>query len=433
MWHLFRSEVGDHLLSVEGSRIFDLDAEHALRLRIGDPTIRAAIDALVLQQPDEAMSLVPEVTPQALSLNVSNACNLTCTYCYAGRGAFGGAQPAPMAWHVARAAIDRLFAVSDPARPITIGFMGGEPFVARGLIHEAVGYAAGRAGGRVVGFSVTTNGTLLREEDLDLLRNHRFAVTLSLDGGRAVQDRQRPLRVRSSHDALAGPVQALLRNPGSAQIGARATVMRGSLGLFDNFNDILDLGFSEAGFSPLRSRGHEGALHDADWPEYLAQMKRIAQGELARARAGEPIRLTNLAVALKQLHRGASSPYPCGAGGGYFSVGHDGTWYACHRAIGKEDYALGSNEGLDGDRRRDFLKKMHVHSQVPCRTCWARYLCGGGCHHEVEARTEASCDHVRGWLEFCLEAYGELSSVRPDWFASATSVTAVPLQEERRP
>ena len=62
----------------------------------------------------------------------------------------------------------------------------------------------------------------------------------SLDGGRAVQDRQRPLRLRSSHDALLGPVQALLREPGLAQVGARATVMRGSLGLFDNFHDILE-------------------------------------------------------------------------------------------------------------------------------------------------------------------------------------------------
>ena len=432
MWHLVRSQVGDHLLSVDGSRIFDLDAEHADRLRAGDPTMRAAIDALVLQQPGESMDLVPEVTPQSLSLNVSNACNLSCTYCYAGRGAFDGAQPVGMSWHVARAAIDQLFAVSDPARPITVGFMGGEPFVARALIHEAVAYVAERAGGRAVGFSVTTNGTLLREEDVRLLRSHRFAVTVSLDGGRAVQDRQRPLRLRSSHDALAGPVQALLREPGFARVGARATVMRGSLGLFHNFHDILALGFSEAGFSPLRSQRHEGALQDADWLEYLAQMTRIARGELARARAGEPIRLTNLAVALKQLHRGASSPYPCGAGGGYFSVGHDGRWYACHRAIGNDDYALGSSEGLDGGRRRDFLKKRHVHAQAPCRTCWARYLCGGGCHHEIEARTQASCDHVRGWLEFCLEAYGELSAVRPDWFTSAGGATT-PLHEERTP
>jgi uncharacterized protein len=134
---------------------------------------------------------------------------------------------------------------------------------------------------------------------------------------------------------------------------------------------------------------------------------------LKRFRRGLPIRLTNLAVALKQLHRGASSPYPCGAGGGYFSVSSQGRWYACHRAIGERAYELGSNEGLDEARRRDFLLQRHVHAQTACGSCWARYLCSGGCHQEAAARTPASCDFIRGWLDFCLKAYCELTA-RPE-------------------
>jgi uncharacterized protein len=59
-------------------------------------------------------------------------------------------------------------------------------------------------------------------------------------------------------------------------------------------------------------------------------------------------------------------------------------------------------------RRRRFLEDRHVHAQTDCRTCWARYLCSGGCHQEAESRTAESCDFVRGWLEFCLTAYCEL-------------------------
>jgi uncharacterized protein len=54
----------------------------------------------------------------------------------------------------------------------------------------------------------------------------------------------------------------------------------------------------------------------------------------------------------------------------------------------------------------------------PCRGCWARYLCGGGCYHEVERRGRIGCDYIRGWLEFCLESYAELSSMRPDYFVT---------------
>jgi uncharacterized protein len=121
------------------------------------------------------------------------------------------------------------------------------------------------------------------------------------------------------------------------------------------------------------------------------------------------LRLTNLAVALKQLHRGAASPYPCGAGGGYFSVAADGRWYACHRAIGDGRFRMGDNSGLDADRRRAFLLARHVHAQEGCGTCWARYLCSGACHQEMSSRSQASCDFIRAWLDFCLRAYCELS------------------------
>ena len=47
-----------------------------------------------------------------------------------------------MEWATARAAIDRLVTEAEPSAPITIGFLGGEPFVNRRLIHQVVEYAA---------------------------------------------------------------------------------------------------------------------------------------------------------------------------------------------------------------------------------------------------------------------------------------------------
>jgi uncharacterized protein len=189
------------------------------------------------------------------------------------------------------------------------------------------------------------------------------------------------------------------------------------LDLEDRFDAILALGFPEVGFSPLRGGGDAAAvLRGSDWADYLSCLVRLASAELAVARSGGPIRLTNLAVALKQLHRGASSPYPCGAGGGYFSVSAAGKWYACHRAIGAPAYELGDSQGLDAGRRDRFLSERHVHAQAACRMCWARYLCSGGCHQEASARTDSSCGFIRGWLDFCLAAYCELADRRPDYF-----------------
>jgi uncharacterized protein len=421
-FHRFRSPFGEHILVVPYSRIFDLSPGGAAAFDDGmSGDHPGALNALIgsLGEPGQGESpldVVVAPAPQSISLNVSSSCNLSCSYCYAARGSFDGAQPDPMVWDTAQTAIDALLARANRAYPITIGFLGGEPFANRALIHRSIGYAAdkGAARGLDVRFSVTTNGTLLRADDIALLRSHRIAVTISIDGGTHIQDHQRPgggSRTRGSFAALARATAPLLANPGHAQIAARATVARHNFDLEQRFNDILALGFAEVGFSPLRmDKGGGDALGDGDWLPYLNALTHVANGELARLRHGLPIRLSNLAIALKQLARGASSPYPCGAGGGYFSVASDGRWYACHRAIGSSEFEMGDSAGLNEIRRGAFLEERHVHAQAACQRCWARYLCSGSCHQEATARSDSSCGFVRGWLDFCLSAYCELST-----------------------
>jgi uncharacterized protein len=86
--------------------------------------------------------------------------------------------------------------------------------------------------------------------------------------------------------------------------------------------------------------------------------------------------------------------------------------------IDNPEFAMGTAQsGLDQEARLRLLRSRHVDGITPCKSCWARYLCGGGCYHEVNLRGRPGCDYIRGWLRFCLEAYVELSTLRPEWFA----------------
>ena len=417
LWHTFQSAVGTHVLVLEGSQIFDIDPDLIPAFEQGASTAAALLAPALAQGRRTQVYQVPDVPPQSLSLNVSASCNLSCSYCYAGQGHFGGAQAAPMNWEVARGAIDRLLAGADRTAPVTVGFLGGEPFINRSLIHRAVKYGAhrGRALGQEVRFAVTTNGTLLTPADLDLLRRYPFAVTVSIDGDRQTQETQRP---GFPFERLVQQLQPLLTDPGLAQVSARATVQRSFDDLTERYDAIYDLGFRDIGFSPVRVG--KGCFHEQDWSRYLDTSVALGRRELEQLVAGQETAFSNLVIALRQLHRGHCSPYPCGAGGGYFSVAVDGTWYACHRAIGNPDYALGNNAGLNQVLRQTFLQTRHVQAQTDCQTCWARYLCSGSCHQEAATRTTASCNFIRQWLDFCLNAYCTLSHHQNQWFSGDT-------------
>jgi len=327
---------------------------------------------------------------------------------------------------IALRAIDQLID-GAAGRRATIGFIGGEPFLHRSLVHRCVTYATARAAraGVPVAFSVATNATLLRDDDVDLLRSHEFAVSVSIDGDAAIHDRHRPRRDGTgSHARACAAIAPLLAAPGKARVVARATVTRDDLRVTERLTALLDAGFLEVGVSPARTGPDPRlVLRSSDWPRFLAEMIRAATGELARLRASRDagFGFSNLAIALKEIHRGSCRALPCGAGQSYVSLGADGHYYTCHRTVGHPGFELGGlDDGPAADKRRAFVTARDVDVQEPCRTCWARYLCGGGCHAEVTAVGRDGCDYIRGWLEFCLATYSDLLDERPDLFGLFT-------------
>lgn len=413
--HLIETSLGRHLFIADGSRLFDAGLELFARCEAAMASSKpGALDDLLRRvglggEPfidDEPLEPPPV---RALSLAIAQKCNLGCAYCYAEQGDFG-AQPKNMSTDDALRAVDLLIEAAEPDARLNLAFLGGEPLVNRSALRQATRRARelAQARGARISFSITTNGTLLTEDDARFFEDYGFAVTISLDGSREQHDALRPFKSgRGSFEAIMRRVEPLLRMQRAMQVTARVTVTPCNLALKATLDEFVAAGFHSVGFSPMLSApGNRGEMDADSLERMLGEMIDCGREYERRVRVGQRYPFANMVNAMREIHRGTHRPYPCGAGAGYLGVSADGELAACHRFVGDAEGAMGSlGEGVDRERQRDWLAARHVHRQEPCRSCWARYLCGGGCHHEVLGRGRPACDYIRGWLHYCLEAY----------------------------
>jgi len=414
---LLETELGGHVFVTDGSRLYD--ADDGLFGRIETAMEAGGVAAVLARAGLDGGPFIDgtPLSPQpihALSLAVAQKCNLGCTYCYAEQGSFGGAAK-NMPWETAKEAVELLVSGAAEGARLNLAFLGGEPLVNRPVIRAATRHAAALAKDRglEITFSITTNGTLVTAEDAEFFEEHGFAVTVSLDGPREAHDALRPYKSgRGSFDRIFRNVTALLAEQREMQVSARVTVTPRNLDLPRTLDQFIEAGFHSVGFSPLlASPTGQDEMERDDLERMLDGMIACGRAFERHTLAGRRYPFANMLNAIKEIRRGTHRPYPCGAGAGYLGVSADGELAACHRFVGDDAGSMGSLAiGVDRGRQAEWLAERHVDRQEPCRSCWARYLCGGGCHHEVIARGRPACDYIRGWLHYCLEAYIRLEA-----------------------
>jgi uncharacterized protein len=419
---LFETEFGHHLFLTNGSQVYSIPGNVADDLaRSGGNHFDVLESYGLLSPPFISDEPILEPPIRAISLAIAQTCNLGCVYCYAQQGSFGG-ESRTMDRATAYGAIDLLLKEARTGDRVQVTYLGGEPLANRQLLRASTEYAVSQAApkGVEVRFSITTNGTLLAEDDGEFFEQHGFAVTISLDGESELHDSLRPFKGgKGSYDQTLRRVQPLLKRQARMQVSARVTVTPQNLALPRILDAFVAMGFHSVGFSPmLSSPGGECEMDPDSLERMLEQMMECGREFEKSLAQGTRYPFLNIVNALREIHKGTHRPYPCGAGAGYFGVSADGGLYACHRFVGDESGRMGDlTEGIDRPRRNAWLADRHVHFQVPCRECWARYLCGGGCHHEVLRRGRPACDYIRGWLKYCLEAYLRTLEKCPSYFA----------------
>jgi uncharacterized protein len=380
---------------------------------------------------------VPKILPlkpvplQTLVVNVTNQCNLSCTYCYEyGEDKIvdteNGKQPKFMTAETARASVDFALRESRESARAHITFFGGETLMNFPVLKSTIAYARQRAAevGKDIDFSLTTNATLLRPDVIDFLADERVGVTISIDGPEDLQNKFRVFKSGiGSYDIAAPKIKALLARHRTRPIGARVTLTRQTLDVRRIYRHLTeDIGFWEVGFAPVTTApSRDYAIGDRGFDELLRQFRELAADYLQAALGNRHHGFSNLRETLQEIHQGHAKAYPCGAGLGLMGVATDGDVALCHRFAGSDAHRFGTvHDGVSWDKQQEFLETHHVAHKTDCQSCWARPICAGGCYHEANTRygTTATpnlhyCEWIRGWTHSCLEIYGEIAVKNP--------------------
>ncbi len=335
---------------------------------------------------DPALTLRPPPIPylKALCLNLAHDCNMRCGYCFAASGTFRGERDL-MPLEVAQQAIDFLLWNSGALNRLEVDFFGGEPLLNFEVLKSAVEYGREKAHsvGKEIRFTLTTNCLLLDRETNDFLDRESMRVVLSIDGRAADHNRLRKLKNGSgSHEVVLRRIRDFLAGRRNENYYLRGTYTAWTLNFLENALYLHDLGYCEISMEPVVALpGEPYALREEHLPYLLRQYEDLVCAIDRREEEGRPLRFFHFEVDTAGLSCLSKRLSGCGAGNEYMAVTPSGQLYPCHQFVGREGFLLGTVQaGVMQPEIQEEFRHLSFLENEDCPSCWARYLCSGGCH-----------------------------------------------------
>lgn len=348
-----------------------------------------------------------------ITINVTQVCNLHCTYCAAaGDGTYGDP--------VKKISIEKtlpqlkyLISKVPSGGNFKINFLGGEPLLYPEAIESIADYAKKETQDKNISltFSIVTNGTLLSNKNIALLSKLKAHVTISFDGTPTQHDQVRKTisGKGSSPQILEGLQNLISEKVGSiglsAVVGSEDTNLMNAYEFFSNLKiDWFEFNFE---YSEKNMEIQK---------KYLDQLSQILLKAFEKGGEKELRRFRFINHYFDQLDQQKRIENHCGAGKSYLMIDARNKIYSCHWDVNSPNEEVGSHTEIDF-KKIDQYKKNLIEKHN-CQTCWARFMCGGGCMYinksnmgDKSTKDPLFCERIRYIIAMALFYYYKSKAV----------------------
>lgn len=342
----------------------------------------------ILDAPPEQLPITEfngEPEPTSVTLFLTTACNLRCTYCYASAG---DTPTKYLPLEVAQRGID--FVAGNAAKKGEPYFEvlyhgGGEPTVNWRVLTESFKHARAKAAelNLEVRAASASNG-VLNDGQIDWIIAHLHSVNISFDGLPSAHDKHRLTVLGQGSSHL---VMHTMRRFDEAKFpyGLRVTVTQDQIAQLPDSVEFICANFRAASIQvePAYQLGRWTSAPSAETEEFIAAY-RAAQ---ARAHAhGCEITYSAARVGLLTNHF-------CGVSQDSFALSPDGNVSSCYEVFAEDNpwakfFFYGAPEQQTGKYRFNLpvlnnLRGLAVQHREFCQGCFAKWSCAGDCYHKA--------------------------------------------------
>jgi uncharacterized protein len=332
-----------------------------------------------------------------LSLLPNYSCNFSCSYCYSA----SGRSQKLMDREKARSVLDYFI---DPnrltSRNLYLAVLGGgEPLLSPDLVGFIIAYAREKAvnNGFNLGIGLTTNGSVIDDDIIQIIKKHDVSVSISFEILEDVQNSQ-----RQHYRKVCATIDRLVEQ--DVEVTLKSIITKLNVNRLEETVAELIRRFPAIKKLKLQPVDDNAMFSSAaDLANFYDDFTR----NFFRARAlGEEHAMDVYCLAYKNIDY--IIEHFCG---GEICLTPEGTISICHRVsspreVHYNDFIFGQIDASQNIRfdplKFDHLISYDMHHNEKCLDCFARFHCGGGCLAQAYAFDEDKlaviCDWTRDFI-----------------------------------